>query len=430
MDFDFPTYGSVSAIWSLLVAALLGFLIGLERERKREVQGSIFAGIRTFPVIAIFGAIIGLLTADHGVGVLLVGLASVTVMAGLAYWRESEGEKLGGTTGFTVLVTFGLGVLASLSLVGAALAGAVIVTGLLSMRKELRDLSNTVTRQDLFAVVQFAAVSLIVLPLVPNESFGPWGVWNPRSIWLQVVLISGISFLGYVTMKMAGPRRGSALSGILGGFASSTAVMLTFSRRSEENPQLSGTFSFAALAASTTSVIRVYIIVALIEPDLASAAMLPLAAIMLTCAAGGLFARLRRHDPDSEDVSISNPFELRTAFEFAVLYAAILLVTRAASEWLGTGGTYLASFLGGIIRPDAIALSLTGATFESLELTVAVRALTLAIAVNCVFKAILGSTLGSSGFRRSVAGTLILAALAGVAVSWLVPPLQFQIPAS
>src|SRR5690554_2906438 len=198
MDFAFPEYGSLTAIWSLLLAALLGFLIGLERERKREMTGSIFAGVRTFPIIAVFGAIIGQLTAGYGVAVLVIGFISVTVMAALAYWRESAGEKIGGTTGFTVLVTFGLGAFASLNLIGAALAGAVIVTGLLSMRQELRDLSNTVTRQDLFAVVQFAAVSLIVLPLVPNESFGPWGVWNPRAIWIQVVLISGISFLGYV----------------------------------------------------------------------------------------------------------------------------------------------------------------------------------------------------------------------------------------
>ena len=430
MDFDFPAYGSVSAIWSLLVAALLGFLIGLERERKREMQGSIFAGIRTFPIIAIFGAIIGLLTNDHGTAVLITGLVAITVMAALAYWRESSGEKIGGTTGFAVLVTFGLGAFAALNLVGAALAGAIIVTGLLSMRKELRDLSNTVTRQDLFAVVQFAAVSLIVLPLVPDESCGPWGVWNPRSIWLQVVLISGISFLGYVAMKLAGPQRGSVLSGVLGGFASSTAVMLTFSRRSAENPQLSGTFSFAALAASTTSVIRIYVIIALIEPALANAAIMPLAAIMLTCAIGGLAGQLRRREAHSEDVQISNPFELRTALEFALIYAAILLATKAAGEWLGTGGIYMASFLGGIIRPDAIALSLTGTAFESLDLTVAVRALTLAIAVNCVFKATVGSTLGSRQFRRSVVATLVIAALAGIAVAWLLPPLQFQIPAA
>src|SRR5690554_5207853 len=222
MDLQFPGYGSPEAIWSLLVSALLGFMIGLERERKREVQGSIFAGIRTFPLIAVFGAAVGQISVATSPLILFGGFVAITVMAALAYWRESSGPKIGGTTGFAVLVAFALGVLTAIDLIGAGLAGAVIVTGLLSMRQELRDLSNTVTRADLFAVVQFAAVTLIVLPLVPNESFGPFGVWNPRSIWLQVVLISGISFVGYLAMKMVGTRRGAALSGVLGGFASST----------------------------------------------------------------------------------------------------------------------------------------------------------------------------------------------------------------
>ncbi len=424
MDLAFPEYGSLTAIWSILLAALLGFLIGLERERKRETQGSIFAGIRTFPVIAVFGSIIGQLSLTQGPAVLVMGFVATTVMAGLAYWRESSGEKIGGTTGFTVLVTFGLGIFTSLSLVGAALAGAILVTGLLSMRKELRDLSNTVTQQDLFAVVQFAAVSLIVLPLVPDEPFGPWGVWNPRTIWLQVVLISGISFLGYLAMKLIGSRRGAALSGILGGFASSTAIMLTFSRRSRDNPRMSGTFVFGALAASVTSVIRIGIIIAVVEPALAVAAVLPMGAFLITGAAGALLNRVLHHDDDEEETRISNPFELKTALEFALLFAVILLVTRAASEFFGTGGVYVASILGGLIRPDAVALSLTGPAFETLDLTVAVRALTMAIAVNSLFKATVGAALGSPAFRRGVVFTMLVAAVLGVAVAWLAPPLQ------
>lgn len=428
MDFAFPDYGPLTAIWSVLIAALLGFLIGLERERKRDTQGSIFAGIRTFPVIAVFGAIIGQMSTGFGPSILVAGLIATTVMAALSYWRESAGEKVGGTTGFTVLVTFGLGAFTSLSLVGAALAGAIVVTGLLSMRKELRDLSNTVTQQDLFAVVQFAAVSLIVLPLVPDETFGPWGVWNPRTIWLQVVLISGISFVGYLAMKLAGPRRGATLSGILGGFASSTAVVLTFSRRSREIPQLSGTFVFGALAGSAAGILRVFLIILLVEPRLSAAALVPLATILLVCAVGAFLSRMRARDDDSEGITVSNPFELQTALEFAVLFAAILLITRAAGEFFGTGGIYVASLLGGLIRPDAIALSLTGATFEAIDLTVAVRALILAIGINSLFKAAVGATLGSRAFRRGIMLTLVAAAVLGVAVSWLVPPLEFQWP--
>lgn len=429
MDLAFPGYGPTTTIWSLLMAALLGFLIGLERERKREISPSIVAGIRTFPIIAVFGSIIGELTVGYGPSVLVAGFFAITVMAGLSYIRESAGEKIGGTTGFTVLVTFGLGVFTAIDLMGAALAGAVVVTGLLSMRQELRDLSTTVTRQDLFAVVQFAAVSLIALPLIPNESFGPWGVWNPHTIWVQVVLISGISFMGYLAMKIAGPQRGAALSGILGGFASSTAVMLTFSRRSKETPELSGTFIFATLASSVTSVIRIFMIVFVVDRRLAVAGLLPLAAIAVVSAIWALASRRGARDEDSRDVTVNNPFELRTAFEFAVFYAAILLVTSAASEFFGTGGIYVASLLGGLLRPDAIALSLTGPSFAGLDGRVVVMALTLAIAVNSVFKALLGASLGSRTFRRGIVLAHIAAAAAAILVAWFVPPLSIQLPA-
>src|SRR5690625_6615632 len=156
LDLAFPEYGSLTAIWSLLLSALLGFLVGLERERKRELTGSIFAGVRTFPIIAVFGAIIGQLTAGYGAAVLVIGFVSVTVMAALAYWRESAGEKIGGTTGFTVFVTFGLGIFSSLNLVGAALAGAIVVPRLLSMPQELADLSTSFTHPALIALGLFA----------------------------------------------------------------------------------------------------------------------------------------------------------------------------------------------------------------------------------------------------------------------------------
>ncbi|HLR46613.1 MAG TPA: DUF4010 domain-containing protein, partial [Deinococcales bacterium] len=258
---------------------------------------------------------------------------------------------------------------------------------------------------------------------------GPWGVWNPHTIWVQVVLISGISFMGYLAMKIAGPQRGASLSGILGGFASSTAVMLTFSRRSKETPELSGTFIFATLGSSVTSVIRIFMIVFVVDRRLAIASLLPLLAIAVVSAVWALVSRRGVRDEDSRDVSVNNPFELRTAFEFAVFYAAILLVTSAASEFFGTGGIYVASLLGGLLRPDAIALSLTGPSFSALDGKVVVMALTLAIAVNSVFKAFLGASLGSPAFRRGIVAAHIAAAAAAILVAWLVPPLAFELPA-
>lgn len=423
MDLEFPGYGSSTAIWSLLLAALVGFLIGLERERKREISGSIFAGIRTFPLIAVFGSVSGLIYQEAGSAVLVTGFIAATVMAALAYWRESSGAKIGGTTGFAVLVSFALGVLTSIDLVGAALAGAVLVTGLLSMRQELRDLSNTVTQQDLFAVVQFAAVSLIVLPLVPDESFGPWGALNPRTIWIQVVLISGISFVGYLAMKLAGNRRGTVLSGVLGGLASSTAVMLSLSRRSKDVPELSGLLAVGALAGAGTSIIRMAVIIAAVQSELLLHMAFPLLVLLGVPLLAALIFGARQRHGDVEGVTVKNPFELRTALEFGVVYAVILLVTRGAQEAFGDAGVYVASFLGGLVRPDAVALSLAGSTYGVLEANVVVVALTLALATNTVFKAGLAFSLGSRRFAWPVALTLLLTAVLALAAAWLAPPL-------
>lgn len=244
---------STSFIWSFLVATLLGFLIGLEREGKRESTGTIFAGVRTFPLIAVFGAVSGQISTLTSNLLLFASLAAMALLIGLAYWRESAGHKLGGTTGVAALVAYGLGVLAGLEQYVAALAGAVITTGLLSLRQELRTLIGALTREDLLAVVKFAAVSLVILPLVPDASLGPWGVWNPRTIWWLVVLISGISFIGYVAVKWIGPRRGMGLSGLLGGLASSTAVTLSFSRLSRlsrDQPALGNVVAVGVIAAS------------------------------------------------------------------------------------------------------------------------------------------------------------------------------------
>jgi uncharacterized membrane protein (DUF4010 family) len=192
------------AIWSLLIATLLGLLVGLERERKRQDRGSIFAGIRTFPLIALFGALTALLQPLVGVAVVPLGLLALGALLALSYWRTSQGEKVGGTTEVAALVTFGLGVTAGLGFYVTALAGAVIATGVLSLRAELHAFAGRLTSEDLYAVVRFAAVSLVVLPLVPDAAYGPWEVLNPRTIWLLVVLISGVSFVGYVATQLFG----------------------------------------------------------------------------------------------------------------------------------------------------------------------------------------------------------------------------------
>lgn len=405
-------------IWSFLVAGLLGFLIGLERERKREMVGSIFAGVRTFPLIALFGAITALLSREAGSAIMVVGFAAMAVLIGLAYWRETAGEKVGGTTEVAAFVTYGLGVFAGLGFFAAALAGAVITTGILSLRKELRRFTQALSSEDLFAVVQFAAVSLVILPLVPNTELGPWGVWNPRQIWLLVVLISGISFIGYVAVKVVGPRRGIGISGLMGGLASSTAVTMSFTHRSRVQPVLANTFAVGVLGATAVSAPRLLVLLAIVEPSLVLPASIPLGTLFVGTSLIALFLS-RRPIPDDRGPAVSNPFELVTALQFAVVFAAVLLLTRAAEVYLGEGGVYFASALAGVAQMDAITLSLGRQAQGTLAAAVAVKGLALALAANCVFKGGLAYSLGGRRFGVIVLSAFLAVGALTVAATWI-----------
>ena len=410
-----------NGIVALLVAALLGFLIGLERERKREAHGSIFAGVRTFPLIALFGAVAGQLSQMFGSGVVMAALLALAILLALSYWRSSEGPKVGGTTEMAALVAFGLGVFSGLDRYALALAGAVIVTAVLSLRQELRDLTQALTREDLFAMVQFAVISLVVLPLVPDEQLGPWGVWNPRAIWWQVVLISGISFVGYAATKVIGTKRGIALSGLVGGLASSTAVTLSFSEHSKKNSALSLMLAAGVLASSTIMVPRMIILLGIVQPELIPLVITPLLALLVTTVIGwGLIYRAST-SAAVESAKINNPFEIRSALQFALIFAAILLVTRAAKEFLGDSGVYAASFIAGLTQINGITLALGDQVDNGLNLAVAAKGLALAAASNTLFKVALALSLGSKQFGQALVVTLLLSAAACVATAWFVP---------
>jgi uncharacterized membrane protein (DUF4010 family) len=406
-----------AAIWSMLVAILAGTLIGLERERKRERVSTLFAGVRTFALIALLGGVAGILAAPLGVAPLLLAFGALSALVALGYWRESAGDKLGATTGVAALVTFGLGVLAGLDAHVAALAGAVLVTGVLSLREELHGLAGGLTRDDLLAVVRFAAVSLVVLPLVPDEAFGPWGVWNPRTIWLLVVLISGVSFAGYVAIQWVGAKRGIGLSGLLGGLASSTATTLSMAERTRDAPALAPTFAVGTLAASSVAGPRLLVLIGVVRPSLLPYALVPIAAAFAVLTAIGLWVARRQRD-DAGDMALTNPFELRPALQFAALFAVIALLVRAAQEWLGTSGVLAASALAGITQLDAIALSLAEQARGGLDPVLAGRALGFAFAANGLFKAVLAWTVGGADLGRRVLPALLVAAAVAAAAGW------------
>lgn len=404
----------------LAVALGLGLLVGLQRERV----DSVIAGIRTFALISLFGAISAQLAKTYGGWILVVGFlaTALLVTAGnLVRLQKGEAEP-GQTTEFAALVVFGLGawVVTGSMAVPVVLAGAVVA--LLHFREPLHDFVDRIGEKDVRAIVQFAVIALVILPILPDRDMGPYGVLNPSQIWWMVVLIVGLSLAGYVAYKLFGAKAGTVLAGLLGGLISSTATTATYARRSRETPDLARLAALVVMLASTVVYGRVLVEIAAVARGSLVHLGPPLAAMLGVCVVVSVAAWLLGRDGNGEPPEPGNPAELKSALIFGALYAAILLAVAFARDRFGTAGLYVVAVISGLTDVDAITLS-TARLVESAKLEPGTgwRAILLASMSNLVFKAGIVAMLGS----RALLGRVVLlfgAALAGGgAILWLWP---------
>ncbi|MGC9469663.1 MAG: MgtC/SapB family protein [Anaerolineae bacterium] len=403
----------------------IGLLIGVQREAVYdEPEGKLFAGARTFALMSLAGFVFAVVSAEMSSALpFLAGLLTMGVLLALAYRADVAVGKPGMTTEMAAIVAYGTGGLCYAGSLPIAAALGVTAMALLSLKHQTRSLTHSITREDIYATVKFAVISVIVLPLLPNETLGPepLNVLNPYNIWLMVVFISGISFLGYVLIKVAGARRGIGLTGLLGGIASSTAVTLSFAQRSRENDELARSFALAMLVAWAVMFVRVLVVVFTLAPELARMMLPPMAA---SCGVGILYSGVlyfTQRSEENESVDFENPFELGPAIRFGLIYAITLLVSRAAQVYFGNLGIYISSFASGLADVDAIALSMVDLTQRGsgLDLIVAARATVIAGMANTLFKGVFALTVGSKKLRRVLWPGLALMLVTGTAVAFL-----------
>ncbi len=408
--------------YHFVVALGIGILIGIQRESVYdEPEDKLFAGVRTFSLISLtgYGAALmadQLTSALPFVGVLLV----FGVLLALSYHRDVLAGKPGMTTEMATIITFVIGALCYWDLILLAAALGVTVTAILTLKPQFHRLAHAITREDIYATLKFAIISIIVLPILPNHNFGspPFDVFNPYKIWLMVVFISGISFLGYVMIKIVGTQRGIGLTGLLGGLASSTAVTLSFSQRSRSDPELARPFSLAIIVAWTVMFVRVLVIVFALDQPLAYRLLWPMGAPLIAGLAYCAYLYIRQRAYAKEDLAFSNPFELGPALKFGVLYAVILLISTAARVLFGNTGIYVSSFVSGIVDVDAIALSMVDLVRAptNLDLSVATRAITIATLASTLFKGVFALASGSPALRRALWPGMALMLAAGAVV--------------
>lgn len=397
-----PDFSDVTVLFQKAgISLLVGALVGIERERSLEERHKLFAGIRTYPLIGLAGFLSALIghIVSHWV---LVALASAFFgLVIVSYVFEARDGFYGATSEVSAVIIFLLGALIYWEMYAISIAAGVIVALFLSLKSPLEAFIKRVSEEDLYATLKFAIITAIILPVLPNQTFGPLDVLNPRHIWYMVVLIAGISFFGYILVKVFGSRKGIALTGLLGGLVSSTAVTLSFSQKSKVAPELGKTFASAIVLACTIMYPRILIMIAVtnqklfqfIWPFVAILTLVGIASSVL------LLFGVRKHTYD--DVKLANPFELFSAIKFGLIFAAILFVSKAAQIYLGDNGVLLAAGLAGTTDVDAITLSMANLSKAgSVTDSVAAIAIILAITVNTIVKAGIAMSLGAVTLRR------------------------------
>jgi len=396
-------------VWKLLSALGVGLLIGTERGwyGRKEDEGDRVAGIRTFSLIGLLGGIIASLSTQVGEWLIPVALLSITALVIASYIFEikvHQNDDIGITTEVALILTFVLSIWAALGHQIEALGSAVAVMAILSMKPVLHKWLRKIDVEVIYAGIKLLVISVILLPILPNKGYGPWDTLNPYWIWWMVVLISGLSFLGFVLVKYAGEGKGTILTAIIGGLASSTAVTISLAQLSKQQSRTKNKLYISGvLIASFIMLIRVFVEVSVVNRNLLNSLWVPLSAmLLLTLGCVGWLYLSSRTDKDEEspELDLGNPLQLPTALKFGALLAVILVMATALKEWFGDEGIYLLALFSGLMDVDAITLSLSKMAQNDISESVATLGIIISVISNTLVK--VGFFTFIAGWKKSI----------------------------
>jgi uncharacterized membrane protein (DUF4010 family) len=408
----------------LALALAAGFLIGVERgwRERNAAEGDRTAGLRTFALIGLAGGVFALVGRSLGEAAFAAGFLAVAAVIAAYRWREAERDGgFGATTVVASLLTFAIGAYAVVGSMAAAAAAAVATAAILAAKSWLHAWLRTLTWEELRAALILGAMSFVALPVLPDRGYGPFEALNPRQLWLMTIAIAGVSFIGYVAVKVAGARYGALIAGTAGGVVSSTITTLDLARKAKEEPTHASSFLAGALAASATMFVRVAVVVALFSPPLVLAVCPPLiAGVVVLVAAALLLDRpwdKRGDAADANAAGFANPFELRTVLLFAGLLCVIILLSAWLTGLFGGRGAVALAAVAGLSDVDAITLSMTRYAERGISVSAAEAAILVAVLANSVSKSVLAITAGGRWFGIAYGGTTLAAVAAGAVVA-------------
>ncbi|WP_447932499.1 MgtC/SapB family protein [Sphingopyxis fribergensis] len=404
----------------------LGLLIGIQRgwTLRRGAAGSRFAGIRTFALLGLTGGIAGIV---HPVDRIIAGvlLASAALLVVLGYARTArETGAISGTSALAGLITLGCGFLAASGSSQIASIIAVSATLLLTLRPQLHRWIKGMTEAEVSAIARFALIALVVLPLLPDRSLGPYDAWSPRQLWLVVVFVSGFSFAGYLASRRFGATRGTLVMAATGAMVSSTAVTAALATRLRDAKENASVLVAGISAASAIMLIRAIILVALLAPiALPALAMLlaPAALVSIAGAAWGLRAGRNAEAVPASAVALRNPLNLGPALVLMALVMAMAVAARWLMERVGEAGLAVILALSGIADIDAAIITIGGLPTGLLDSRTAGLVVAAPIMANTLFKAAVAVAIARSRRGWLAALPLIASVAAGAAMIPFLP---------
>lgn len=424
--------------FDLLVAGLVGLAVGVQREWTGHSEGpdGRFAGARTFTLLGAIGGVAGWFVRLGHPGLATVIAAGGVLLPIVAYWATMRrpGTTTDGTTEVVAVMVVALGVAAGLGLRSPAAAIGAVIVVLLAEKTRLQQTLQRIDAAEMRAALLFAVLALVVLPILPDGAYGPYGAFRPRQLWMVVLVFSALNFAGYIARRLIGETRGLAMTGFIGGFVSSTAVALNFSRRSREEPTLALPLALGVVAACTVLIPRLLVVTTVLRPSLAVALLPvlgPVFAAGVTLVAWVLWreretrpldsvAPAQAKDPAPNGLG-ANPLGLGSSLQMAAAFQAVLFALAWIQENAGQTGLLASATILGLTDMDALTLSMTRYATDPAAVSMAAIAVGVGVLSNTALKAGLVLVLGAPRFRmRAGTGLAVLAvgSAVGLAIGW------------
>lgn len=410
----------ISLFKTLGEALAIGLLIGVERYKSRSPDEKKSAGMRTFPAIALIGAICALMNVNIFT---LASFGALLIFLVVGYYREST-QSLGMTTEITALLTFWFGYLVNTYEI-LMISAAIVLVILLASKNVLHEfVKGKVTEIEFYDTLKFLAVVFVIFPLLPNRYVGPYEFFNPTQIWMLVILVSTISYSGYVLIRILGSKRGIQVNALVGGLVSTMAVTMSLAERARQAPEASRLFGVTGVMANAVQFPRLLVLIWFVDQQLALFLAIPLMGMFIVGLLGawivGYVRKVWEEEPPAE-LLLQNPYSFLPAIKFALLFVVVFFFTKLATVWLGEQGIYLASSIAGLADVSAISLSVADMFHNgSVSVLAASVAIFIAVTVNALMKWVVALVNGNRDLALWLGGGFLTMLVTGVVLAILV----------